>query len=137
MQHSIQPDAYTKRIRITKGVKCKGKHLRCPSFKTCPTCPGDNGRRCSCMWERPKLLHAPHALEDSSTMSESKIWLPRYWLPPENYEVSGRRVDGEPVYYCTRKKDKRAAKVQWSDSMCPPTDFDGHFSASIGEKKEP
>lgn len=69
-------------------------------------------------------------------MSETIIYFPPDWLPPANYEVTGRMVDGAPVYYCIRRKDHRAAKVFFSASMAIPDNFDDYFSKTCGEVKE-
>jgi hypothetical protein len=87
------------------------------------------------MRERPILLYAAHALKESAAMSETIIYFPPNWLPPANYEVTGRIIDGGPVYYCIRRKDHRAARVHFSESMAIPDNFDDYFSKTIG--KEP
>jgi hypothetical protein len=86
--------------------------------------------------ERAVLFYAAHALEEPAAMSETIIYLPKNWLPPENYEMAGRTIDGEPVYYCIRRKDHRAARVFFSESMCPPQDFNAYFQKTIGEEPE-
>jgi hypothetical protein len=70
-------------------------------------------------------------------MSETIIFFPVHWLPPANYEVTGRMIDGAPVYYCIRRKDHRAARVHFSESMAIPDNFDDYFSKTIGEEAEP